>query len=147
MLLPDGAARRHEAVLAVALAHAAGAAAGGGEAALLAVLHGGVHDPVDARVVADDTVGRVDENDLEELVHAVGAEPVRVQNAQIAAAAAHAFLGEVAERAAESDVVDGAGRLGLAIDNALVHGPLAVAAADANTVDNVALLGLVPQPA
>jgi len=133
-------------MVAVALAHAASLAAGSGEAAHLAVLHGGVADPVDARIVADHAVGRIDQDHLEELVHAIGADPVRVEHAQIAAATADALLGKVAEGAAEGHVVDGTGRLGLAIDNALVNGPLAVATANTDTVDNVSLLGLVAQP-
>ena len=84
---------------------------------------------------------------LEELVHAVSANPVRVEHAEVAAAAADTLLGNVAQGAAKGHVVDGASALGLAANNALVNGPFAVATADANTVDNVPLLGLVSETA
>jgi hypothetical protein len=46
-------------------------ASGGGEATELAVLVNRVDDPVDPRVIADDLVVRVDEDDLVELVRRV----------------------------------------------------------------------------
>lgn len=69
------------------------------QSAQLSVLHHRLADPVDARIVADGGVVRVDEDHLEVLVRRVGVDPVGVEHAQVAAAAAHALLGLRAEGA------------------------------------------------
>lgn len=79
--------------VAVALVETAGLLAGGGETAGLAVLVNGVDDPVDAGVDADGLVLGVDEDDLVVLVGGVLVDPVRVQDAQVGAAAADTLLG------------------------------------------------------
>lgn len=147
-------------------------AAGSGEAAHLAVLHSGPADPVDARVAADNRVGRIHQDDLptrlvrklcaakiimralfarvafhlEVLVHAVRRHPVGVKDAQVAAALANTLLSNRAQVAAELKLVDTLS-LGLTIDDTLVHGPLPVAAPDTDAEDDEALLGLIPEPA
>ena len=80
-------------VVPVALVEAAGLLAGGGEAAGLAVLVHGVDDPVVAGVDADGLVLGVDEDDLVVLVGGVLVDPVRVEDAQVGAAAADTLLG------------------------------------------------------
>lgn len=80
-------------VVAVALAETTGLLAGGGEAAGLAVLVDGLDDPVDARVAADGLVLGVDEDDLIVLVGRVLVDPVRVEYAQVSAAASDTLLG------------------------------------------------------
>ena len=92
--------------VAVALVETAGALAGGGEAAGLAVLVDGVDDPVDAGVAADGVVLGVDEDDLVVLIGGVLVDPVRVEDAQVGAAAADALLGGGLEGAAVLDLVD-----------------------------------------
>ena len=92
MALPGLAAAGAGLVVAVALVEAAGLLAGGGEAAGLAVLVDGVDDPVDAGVLADDLVLRVDEDDLVVLVGRVLVDPVRVEDAQVGTAAADTLL-------------------------------------------------------
>lgn len=79
--------------VAVALVETARLLAGGGEAAGLAVLVNGVDDPVDAGVDADRLVLGVDKNDLVVLVGRVLVDPVRVEDAQVGAAAADTLLG------------------------------------------------------
>ena len=64
VLPPDRAPRGREAVVAVPLGDTAGLLAGRGEAAHLAVLHRGIADPVDARVLADYAVGWVNQDNL-----------------------------------------------------------------------------------
>jgi hypothetical protein len=76
----------------VALAQTTGLLAGGGEAAGLAVLVDRVDDPVDAGIAADGLVLGVDEDDLEVLVGRVLVDPVRVQDAQVGAAASDTLL-------------------------------------------------------
>jgi hypothetical protein len=85
-------------VVAVALPEAAGLLAGGREPAGLAVLVDGLDDPVDARVAADGLVLGVDEDDLKVLVGRVLVDPVRVQDAQVSAAASNTLLGGGLER-------------------------------------------------
>lgn len=49
---------------------------------------------------------RVNEDDLVVLVHAVLVDPVRVEHAEVAAAAGDTLLGRRAERALELELVD-----------------------------------------
>ncbi len=83
---------------------------------------------------------------LEVLVHAVRGNPVRVEDAQVAAALANTLLSDIAKVAAELELVDTLG-LGLSVDDTLVDGPLPVTTPDTNTEDAEALLGLVAEPA
>ena len=65
----------------------------------------GLCDPVDARVTADSLVLRVDEDDLEVLVGRVLVDPVRVEDAEVSAAAADALFGGGFERALVFELV------------------------------------------
>ena len=76
------------------------------KAAHLAVLVHGLDDPVDAGVLADGLVLRVDEDDFKVLVGAVLVDPVGVEDAQVGAAAADALFGDGAEGALEFELVD-----------------------------------------
>jgi hypothetical protein len=67
--------------------------AGGGETTALAVLVDGLGDPVDARIAADGLVLGVDEDDFVVFVRRVLVDPVRVEDAQVGAAAADTLLG------------------------------------------------------
>ena len=80
--------------------------AGGGKATEFAVLVDGVDDPVDAGILADGLVLGVDKDDLEVLVGRVLVDPVRVQDAQVGAAAADTLLGDGAEGALELELVN-----------------------------------------
>jgi hypothetical protein len=53
----------------------------------------GLDDPVDAGVVADGLVLRVDEDDLKVLVRRVLVDPVRVEHAQIGASTTDTLFG------------------------------------------------------
>ena len=66
-----------------ALAQAASLAAGGGEAAHLAVLVRGVDDPVDSRVIANLGVGRIYQNNFIVLHGGILVDPIRVQDTQV----------------------------------------------------------------
>jgi len=92
--------------VAVALVETTRLLAGGREAAGLAVLVDGVDDPVDAGVLADGLVLGVDEDDLVILVGRVLVDPVRVEDAQIGAAAADTLLGRGLEGALVLELVD-----------------------------------------
>jgi hypothetical protein len=80
--------------------------AGGGEATALAVLVDGLDDPVDARIAADGLVLGVDEDDFVVLVRRVLVDPVRVEDAQVGAAAADTLLGGRLEGALVLELVD-----------------------------------------
>jgi len=120
--------------------------AGRGEATALAVLVHGLDDPVDARITADGLVLRVDKDDFVVLVRRVLVDPVRVEDAEIGAAAADALLGSRLERPLVLELVDTLVG-GLAIRGTLGRGPLATTTADTNAVDDITLLGLVPETA
>lgn len=92
MSLPGLSATGLGLVVAVALVETAGLLAGGGETASLAMLVDGVDDPVDAGVLADGLVLGVDEDDFVVLVGGVLVDPVRVQDAQVGAAATDTLL-------------------------------------------------------
>ena len=105
---------------------------------------------------------RVDEDDLVVLVHTVLVDPVRVEDTEVAAATADTLLSNATETALGLEVVDTLAD-GLAVGSTYkiqlqklfpLTSPskrtlgdllLAVAAADTDTVDNVALLGLVAE--
>lgn len=106
MSLPGLSAAGLGLVVAVALVEAARLLASSSETARLAVLVDGVDDPVDAGVLADGLVLGVDEDDLEVLVGGVLVDPVRVQDAQVGAAAANTLLGRGLERSLVLQLVD-----------------------------------------
>lgn len=133
-------------VVAVALANTAALLAGRGKTASLTVLVNRVGDPVDASIAADGLVVGVDTDDLEVLVHTVLVHPVRVEHTQVGSLATNTLLGENAERAVGLKVVHTLVD-GLAVRSTLRSMLLAVATAHANTVDHVALLGLVTHTA
>jgi hypothetical protein len=147
VLLPDGTARGHEPVVAMTLSDTTALAARRCETTHLTVLHHRLADPVDARIGPDDTVSRVHHDHLEVLVHTINSDPIRVEHAKVAAAAAHTLLSHVREVAGALELVDGTGALGLTPDGTLVNGPLAGTTAHTHAVDYIALLGLVPEPA
>lgn len=65
-----------------------------------------VDDPVDAGIATDSLVLGVDQDDFKVLVGRVLVNPVRVQDAQVGAAATNTLLGGGAERALVLELVD-----------------------------------------
>lgn len=104
--LPGLSATGRGVVVAVALVDTTVVLAGGGKATEFAVLVDGVDDPVDAGVLADSLVLGVDKDDLEVLVGRVLVDPVRVEDAQVGAAAADTLLSNGAEGALELELVN-----------------------------------------
>jgi hypothetical protein len=80
--------------------------AGGGETTSLAVLVDGLDDPVDARIAADGLVLGVDADDFVVLVGRVLVDPVRVEDAEVGAAAADTLLSGGLEGALVLELVD-----------------------------------------
>lgn len=133
-------------VEAVALANTAALLASRGKTTSLTVLVNRVGDPVDTGIAADGLVVRVDTDDLKVLVHTVLVYPVRVEHTQVGSLATNTLLSENAERAVGLKVVHTLVN-GLTVRSTLMSMLLAVATAHANTVNHVALLGLVTQTA
>jgi hypothetical protein len=113
-------------------------AASGGEASSLAVLVDGVANPVDAGIVSNGGVLRIDHDDFEVLVSGVLVDPVGVQDTQVGADSASALLGNTSQVSDELKLVDTL-VLGLTIDDTLVVGSLAATTADGTAVDHIAL--------
>lgn len=105
MSLPGLSATSLGLVVAVTLVEATGLLASGGETTRLAVLVDGVDDPVDAGILADGLVLRVDKDDLVVLVGRVLVDPVRIEDAQVSAAAPNTLLGGGLERSLVLELV------------------------------------------
>lgn len=118
--------------------------AGGGEASGLSVLLLVGGDPVDSGVLGDGLVVGVNKDDLEELEGSVLTDPVGVEHSEVSAASADSLLGDGAVRSVGLELVDTLVD-GLAVDNTLGDWSLAAAASDSDSVDHVALLGLVAE--
>ena len=106
MALPGLSAASLGLVVTVTLVETTGLLAGGGKTTSLAVLVDGVDDPVDAGVDADGLVLGVYEDDLVVLVGRVLVDPVRVEDAQVGAAAANTLLSGGLEGALVLELVD-----------------------------------------
>jgi len=106
LALPGLSASSLGVVVSVTLVDTTVVLAGTGKTAELAVLVDWVGDPVDAGIAADGLVLWVDEDDLKVLVGRVLVDPVRVQDAQVGAAATDTLLSDGAETTLELELVD-----------------------------------------
>lgn len=131
-------------VVLVALAGTPVLLAFGGKTTGFSVLVNGVGDPVDSGITSDSLVRRVDTDDLVVLVDTVLVDPVRVQDSQVAATPANTLLGGGSETSLELEVVDTLSD-GFTVGGTLGDGLLPVSSSDSDSVDHVALLGLVTQ--
>lgn len=176
MSLPGLSATGGSVVVLVTTSKTTGFLASGGKTTGLAMLVDGVDDPVDACILADGLVHGVDKDDLEVLVGAVLVDPVRVEDAQVGAAATDTLLSSRLKRTLvlelvhtlvgglacdEESVVCSIILLFLSllihhlfcrifirtVSGTLGHWSLATTAADSGTVDNVTLLSLVSKTA
>jgi hypothetical protein len=91
--LPGLPSARSSVVVLVSTTKTTALLAGGGKTTALAVLVDGLDDPVDTGIAADGLVLGVDEDDFVVLVGRVLVDPVRVEDAQVGAAAADTLLG------------------------------------------------------
>ena len=99
-------------------------------------------NPVDARIVLDGGVSRVDNDNFEELAHGILANPVGVEDTHVSTSAANLLLGDGSVGAGLLELTDALVD-GLSVDDTLADCSLAAAASDADTPDGVSLLGLV----
>lgn len=97
-------------------------------------------------MVTDSFVVRIDKDNLVVLVYTVLVDPVRVQYTEVTTTASNTLFSNRAEAPLELEVVHTLAD-GLAVCRTLRDRLLAVSTAHADTVDHVALLGLVAQAA
>mmetsp|Transcript_45403 Transcript_45403/g.92753 ORF Transcript_45403/g.92753 Transcript_45403/m.92753 type:complete len:211 (+) Transcript_45403:170-802(+) len=116
--------------------------AGGGQASSLAVLVHGSHDPVDARVVANNHVGRIHADHLKVLIGSILVNPVGVEDSHVHGVSAGSLLGNSSEVTGVLQLVDTL-VLGLSVHDTLVVGPLAATTTNSDAEHGVSLLGLV----
>jgi len=126
------------------LAKTTSLASGTGESAAFAVFVDRVDDPVDARIVADLLVGRINHDDFIVFHSSVLVDPVRVQNTQVAVAASSLLFGHRLKVTFELELVDTL-VLWLTKDHTTVILSLASSTSDTGTDNNESLLGLVSQ--
>jgi len=120
--------------------------AGSGLSAQFAMLLLSLANPLNLRVSADGSMGRVDHDDFVIFVGRVITNPIGIQNAKRTNLATDTFLSNGLERALEFHLIDSMVS-GLAVRAALGNGLLTRTAADADAVDHKPLLGAVSQPA
>ncbi len=118
--------------------------AGGGKATGLSVLLLVGGNPVNSGVAGHSLVVGVNHDDFEEFEGTVLTNPVGVEDAEVSAASADSLLSDSAMRAGGLELVDTLVH-GLAVDNTLGDRSLTATTSDSNSVDHVALLGLVAE--
>lgn len=108
------------------------------------MLVGGLGDPINSWVVANGSVGWVNHNNLEPLVDRVLSNPVGIQDSQRTALASSSLL---CNRTKVSDelLLSDTGVLWLTVVDTLGHSLLSVTSLNSDSVDDIALLGLVSQ--
>ena len=118
--------------------------ASSGKAASFSALVLGGGNPVDSGVTGDGLVVGVNKDDLEELEGSVLTNPVGVEDSEVSAASADSLLSSGSVRSVGLELVDTLVN-GLAVDDTLGDGSLAATSPDSDSVDHVALLGLVTE--
>ena len=118
--------------------------ASSGEATGFSVLVLVGSNPVDSGVFSYGIVEGVNHDDLEELEGSVLTNPVRVEDSEISAASANSLLSNSSVRSVGLKLVDTLVN-GLAVNNTLRDGSLTATSSDSDSVDHVALLGLVTE--
>lgn len=126
----------------VSLAQTTALLAGRGESTVLAMLHGGVADPLDLSVAADSLVHWVNHDHLVVLVGGVLGNPVAIQHTKGTALTSGTLLSNALETAGKFQLVDSLVDW-LTIGGTLGHWALAATTADTNSHDGKTLLGLV----
>ena len=118
--------------------------ASSGEATGLSVLLLVACNPVNSGVSGDGLVVGVNKDDLEELEGSVLTNPVRVEDSEVSAASSNTFLSDGSVGSVGLELVDTLVN-GLAVNDTLGDGSLAASSSDSDSVDHVALLGLVTE--
>lgn len=130
----------------VSLTQTAALLAGGGEATELTVLHGGLADPVHARIATDSLMARINKDHLVVLVGGILIDPVGVQDTEVRAATANTLLSNRLQVTGGLQLVHTMAS-GLTADLTLGNLALAASTADTDAINDVSLLGLVAETA
>jgi len=118
--------------------------ASAGKTTGFSVLVNGVHNPVDAWVLADGGGGGINHNDLKVLEDGILANPVRVQDSQTTQLLSGAGFSDGLQAALVLQLVH-TSRSGLTVANTLAHWAMATTTADTNAEHNESSLPLVSQ--
>ena len=118
--------------------------ASGGKTASLSTLVLGGGNPVDSGVASDSLVVRVNKDDFVELEGSVLTNPVGVENSEVSATSSNSLLSLSSVRSAGLKLVDTLVNW-LTVNDTLGDGSLTATSSDSDSVDNVALLGLVAE--
>ncbi len=118
--------------------------ASSGEATGLSVLVLVGGNPVDSGISGDSLVVGVNKDDLEELEGSVLTNPVGVENSEVSATSSNTLLSDGSVGSVGLELVDTLVN-GLAVNDTLGDGSLAASSSDSDSVNHVALLGLVTE--
>ena len=118
--------------------------ASSGKATGLSVLVLVGSNPVNSGVSGDGLVVGVNKDNLEELEGSVLTNPVRVEDSEVSAASSNSLLSNSSVRSVGLELVDTLVD-GLAVNDTLGDGSLTATTSDSNSVDHIALLGLVSE--
>jgi hypothetical protein len=117
---------------------------GSGETSELSMLHHGGGDPVDSRITTDGLVLWVDQDHLEVLVRGILGDPVGVKHTERTALSSDTFFGLGPEGTAKLKLSD-TGNTWFTVGDTLGDRSLTASTLDTDSVDHVALLGLVTE--
>mmetsp|Transcript_18290 Transcript_18290/g.27166 ORF Transcript_18290/g.27166 Transcript_18290/m.27166 type:complete len:215 (+) Transcript_18290:263-907(+) len=110
----------------------------------LTVLVYGVDNPVDARIIADDLVVRVDTDDFVVLHGSILSHPVGVQDTEVGVLTSDLLLSNTLKIALEVKLVNTV-VLGLSVHHTLGNLTLAASTTNTGTDNHISLLGLVTE--
>ena len=101
-------------------------------------------NPVDSGVSSDGIVVRISKDNLEELEGSVLTNPVRVEDSHISATSADTLLSDCTVRSGGLKLVDTLVDR-LSVNNTLADGSLSATSSDSDSVNHIALLGLIAE--
>ena len=131
--------------LVASLVHASSLLSGGGESSKLSLLVLTGDDPIDSWVTSNSLVMWVDKDDFVELETGVLTNPVRAEHAEVRALAANTLLGDGLVCSGLFDLAHSTGVSRLSVDTSFLNVSLAASSANADSVDDIALLSLVTE--
>merc|ERR1719234_2695562 len=147
MLLPVSSSRRtYHIAVSVSLTHTTVLPPRSCLSTQLTVLHDGLADPVDARITTDCFVHGVDHDDFVVQVRGILTDPVRTQHAKCASKTSCSLFSLGSSTPLKLDLVD-TFAFGFTVRSTLRYRLLTSTTSQTNTVDNVPLLGTVPESA
>ena len=118
--------------------------ASGGKTTGFSVLVLVASNPVNSGISGDGLVVGVNKDDFEELEGSVLTNPVRVEDSEVSATSSNSLLSNSSVRSVGLELVDTLVDR-LAVNDSLGDGSLTATTSDSNSIDDVALLGLVSE--